>query len=118
MAANLTQASSGTFSIHGKGLKLTTREDAEPYVKALQEMGEEVNRIHLGGNTLGIEACQALASVIATKSNLQVSLCIGGCEWHAPGNYKITQHGQCLYIVQCVVTDRRLCRHLHWTTYL
>lgn len=71
-AANLTQASSGVFSIHGKGLKLTTREDAEPYVKALKEMGEEVNRIHLGGNTLGIEACKALAAVIATKNKLEV----------------------------------------------
>lgn len=74
MAANLTQASSGVFSIHGKGLKLTTRQDAEPYVKALEEMGDAVNRIHLGGNTLGIEACQALASVIATKPNLEVRL--------------------------------------------
>lgn len=70
--ANLTQASSGVFSIHGKGLKLTSAEDAEPYVKALHEMGQEVNRIHLGGNTLGIEACEALAKVIATKSNLEV----------------------------------------------
>ena len=72
-SANITQASSGVFSIHGKGLKLTSAEDAEPYVKALHEMGEQVSKIHLGGNTLGIEACESLAKVIATKSNLEVS---------------------------------------------
>lgn len=76
MAANLTQAHSGIFSIHGKGLKLTTAQDAEPYVKALEEMGQAVERIHLGGNTLGIEACEALAKVIATKTNLEVR------DWH------------------------------------
>jgi Ran GTPase-activating protein 1 len=75
--ANLTSSSNGVFSIHGKGLKLTSREDAEPYVVALREMGSEVREIHLGGNTLGVEACEALAEVIKTKSNLEVGMYLG-----------------------------------------
>lgn len=71
--ANLTSSSNGVFSIDGKGLKLTSREDAEPYVAALREMGPaSVREIHLGGNTLGIEACEALAEVIKTCSQLEV----------------------------------------------
>lgn len=70
--ANVTSSSNGVFSIHGKGLKLTSREDAEPYVAALREMGNDVREIHLGGNTLGVEACEALAEVIKTKSSLEV----------------------------------------------
>lgn len=71
--AQLTSSSDGVFSIHGKGLKLTSRQDAEPYVAALREMGDSVREIHLGGNTLGIEACEALAEVIKTKSQLEVA---------------------------------------------
>lgn len=90
MAANLTQASSGIFSIQGKGLKLTSRDDAQPYVQALQEMEEDVREIHFGGNTLGIEACQALAEVIASKTNLEVgSLDTQGCpEWQTLGRWQ------------------------------
>lgn len=77
MAANagnpsLTANSNGVFSIHGKGLKLTSRQDAEPYVAALREMEDQVREIHLGGNTLGVEACQAIAEVVKTKSKLEV----------------------------------------------
>jgi Ran GTPase-activating protein 1 len=72
MSAKITQAADGVFSIHGQGLKLTSREDAEPYVKALQEMGQNVKEVHFGGNTLGIEACEALAEVITTKHELEV----------------------------------------------
>lgn len=72
-AASLTKAADGVFSIHGKGLKLTTRDEVAPYCKALEEMGPEVTEIRLGGNTLGVEACQALAEVIQTKRQLKVS---------------------------------------------
>jgi Ran GTPase-activating protein 1 len=70
-SASITQADNGIFSIHGKGLKLTSKADIQPYVDILEQMGQDVKEIHLGGNTLGVEACQALASVIQTKKSLQ-----------------------------------------------
>lgn len=73
-SAQLTASSNGIFSIHGKGLKLDTASDAQPYVDALQAMGQDVKEIHFGGNTLGVEACKALAEVIKTKSSLEVSI--------------------------------------------
>ena len=79
-SAQLTASSNGIFSIHGKGLKLDTASDAQPYVEALQAMGQDVKEIHFGGNTLGVEACRALAEVIKTKSSLQVSMAT--CDRH------------------------------------
>ena len=76
MTAEISAMSSGpVFSIHGKGLKMTSRQDIEPYTKILEDMGQSVKEIHLGGNTIGVEACQALADVIKTKKSLEVSLC-------------------------------------------
>ena len=72
--ASMIKSSGGVFSIHGKGLKMTTRLDVAPYLKILEDMGEDVKEIHLGGNTLGVEACEALADIIKTKKNLQVSM--------------------------------------------
>jgi len=73
MTANMTQSNDGIFSIHGKGLKLNTRQDMQPYIDVLESMGEDVTEIHLGGNTLGVEACQAFAEVIKTKKALKVA---------------------------------------------
>ncbi|CAD6566284.1 MAG: hypothetical protein CYPHOPRED_000544 [Cyphobasidiales sp. Tagirdzhanova-0007] len=70
--ASMIKSSGGVFSIHGKGLKMTTRLDVAPYLKILEDMGEDVKEIHLGGNTLGVEACEALADIIKTKKNLQI----------------------------------------------
>jgi Ran GTPase-activating protein 1 len=59
-----------TYSLHGKGLKLNTRADIQPY---LHEIDPEVlEEIHLGGNTIGVEAAQALAEVIQKSSKLRV----------------------------------------------
>lgn len=72
-SAQLTSSSNGIFSMHGKGLKLDTASDAQPYVEALHAMGQDVKEIHFGGNTLGVEACKALAEVIKTKSSLEIA---------------------------------------------
>ena len=60
------------YSIHGKGLKLDTRADIEPYLREIQP--EVLEEIHLGGNTIGIEAAQALAEVLQKATNLRVRL--------------------------------------------
>lgn len=39
---------SKVYSIHGRGLKLDTKEDIEPYLKELQSLGH-VEEIHIGG---------------------------------------------------------------------
>jgi Ran GTPase-activating protein 1 len=62
---------SKVFSLEGKGLKLTTAEDIEPHLKALKDH-DQVEEVKLLGNTLGIEACEALAKVLETKKTLKV----------------------------------------------
>ena len=60
------------FSIHGQGLKLNTRADIEPHLKKLKEM-KDVEEVHFGGNTLGVEASEALAEVLVGLKSLKVS---------------------------------------------
>lgn len=66
-------STSTVFSLKGLGLKLDTAEQMQPHLDALQALGEGVTEIHLGGNTLGVPACEALAAVIPTLKNLKVS---------------------------------------------
>lgn len=60
---------SKVFSLHGKGLKLNSRADIEPYLKDVPITIEE---IHLGGNTIGVEAAEALAEFLAKTTHLKV----------------------------------------------
>ncbi|KAJ4990191.1 RAN GTPase activating protein 1 [Stagonosporopsis vannaccii] len=60
------------FSLEGKGLKLTSAEDIEPHIQALKE-NSDVEEVRFQGNTLGIEACEALAKVLETKKSLKVA---------------------------------------------
>ena len=62
---------SKVFSLEGQGLKLDSAADAEEHIKSLRELAD-VEEVRLGGNTLGVEACQALADVLRTKKTLQV----------------------------------------------
>lgn len=64
-------ASTHSFSLHGQGLKLNTRADIEPHLKALREL-KDVEEVHFGGNTLGVEASEALAEVLSTLKSLKV----------------------------------------------
>lgn len=66
--------SSRSFSIHGKGLKLETKEDIEPHLAAIRAVPGGVEEIHFGGNTLGVPACLALAETLKGINTLKVSL--------------------------------------------
>ncbi|CAO3630857.1 unnamed protein product [Cunninghamella echinulata] len=55
------------FSIEGKGLKLNTYDDVKDFVDTIVQM-DDLKEIKLVGNTIGVEAAQALAD--ALKSNL------------------------------------------------
>lgn len=57
------------FTLYGKGLKLDTRADMEPYLKDVPTTIEE---IHLGGNTIGIEAAQTIAEFLTKTTALKV----------------------------------------------
>lgn len=67
-----TATTSKSFSILGKGLKLETKADFEPYLKELREI-QDVEEIHLGGNTFGVQACLALAEVVKGLHTLKVN---------------------------------------------
>lgn len=60
------------YTIHGKGLKLDTRADVEPYLREIDT--DVLEEIHLGGNTIGVEAAQALAEVLQKATKLRVRL--------------------------------------------
>ncbi|CAK7223529.1 Ran GAP Rna1 [Sporothrix curviconia] len=62
-------ASTKVFSLEGKGLKLDTAADLEPHIAPLRAM-DDVEEVHLLGNTLGVGACQLLGEVLATKKTL------------------------------------------------
>ncbi|RMZ79406.1 hypothetical protein DV738_g3277, partial [Chaetothyriales sp. CBS 135597] len=59
-----------SFSLAGRGLKLDTKEDVEKHVQPLKE-SNTVKHIDLSGNTFGVEASAALASIISTKPTLE-----------------------------------------------
>ncbi|KAJ2698130.1 Ran GAP Rna1 [Coemansia sp. IMI 209128] len=60
------------YSLEGKGLKLTTAEDIEPYLEELRNV-ENLEELRLNGNTIGAEAAEALASVLKTKPTLKIA---------------------------------------------
>ncbi|KAG8879640.1 hypothetical protein FRB97_001551 [Tulasnella sp. 331] len=65
-------SSSKVFSIHGKGLKFNSKADFQPYLDELKAV-EGVEEIHLGGNTFGVEACEALAEALKGSKTLKVA---------------------------------------------
>jgi Ran GTPase-activating protein 1 len=65
--------SSKSFSILGKNIKAQSRADLEPYISELEKF-EDVEEVHFGGNSLGVEACQAIAEVLKTKKSLKVNI--------------------------------------------
>ncbi|KAH9948865.1 hypothetical protein B0H21DRAFT_805105 [Amylocystis lapponica] len=58
------------FTLDGKGLKLNTKTDIEPYLKDVPTTIEE---IHLGGNTIGVEAAQTLAEFLSKTTALKIA---------------------------------------------
>ncbi|SPO29010.1 probable ran GTPase activating protein 1 [Ustilago trichophora] len=63
---------SKVFSLVGQGLKLDTKADIQPHLDKLEQI-TDLEEIHLGGNTLGVEACQALADILKNKTTLKVA---------------------------------------------
>lgn len=63
------------FSIAGKGLKLNTAQDVQEFVETIEQM-PNLEVIELSGNTLGVEASQALAQALKTKTHLKVKFFI------------------------------------------
>lgn len=70
IAASL--AHSKIYTLPGKGLKLNSRDDFAPYAKDIEAI-EDLEEIHVGGHTLGVGACQALADALREKKSLKVS---------------------------------------------
>ncbi|KAI5809633.1 hypothetical protein DFH27DRAFT_153745 [Peziza echinospora] len=60
------------FSLEGRSLKLNTAADIAPYIEELKA-NSDVEEIRLNGNTLGIEACEALAKVLENRKSLKVA---------------------------------------------
>lgn len=59
------------FSIAGQKLKLDSASDVAEYVKQLNSVhGLEV--VNLSGNTLGLEACKAIAAALEPHQTLKV----------------------------------------------
>ena len=65
-------AMSTILSLHGKSLKLDTREDIAPYLADVDPAILE--EIHFGGNTIGVEASKALAEFLKKAVSLKVRL--------------------------------------------
>lgn len=65
-------SSNNIFSLSGQSLKLDTAEHIEPYLKSLIA-SDTVTDIQLDGNTLGVPACETLASVLKTKKTLKTA---------------------------------------------
>ncbi|KXT04705.1 hypothetical protein AC578_2071 [Pseudocercospora eumusae] len=58
------------FSIRGQALKLDTAADLEKHVGPLKD-NADVEEVHIEGNTIGVEASEALAKILETKQNLR-----------------------------------------------
>ena len=59
------------FSLRGQALKLDTAADIEKHIGPLKD--NDVEEVHLEGNTIGVEASEALAKVLETKRNLRLA---------------------------------------------
>ncbi|KAJ7134879.1 hypothetical protein C8R44DRAFT_838812 [Mycena epipterygia] len=59
------------LSLEGKGLKLNTRADIEPWLADIDPA--KIEEIHFGGNTLGVDASLALAEFLEKATNLKIA---------------------------------------------
>lgn len=67
----MASTSTKVFSLQGKSLKLDSRSDIEPHLRGVDPT--VVEEIHLGGNTIGVEAAKALAEFLEKSSVLKVA---------------------------------------------
>jgi Ran GTPase-activating protein 1 len=72
-------SASNILSLAGRGLKLHTSEDIEPWLKDVDPT--IIKEIHLGGNTIGVEAAKSLAQFLDKTTSLQVrKASVDNCE--------------------------------------
>ncbi|KAG6916319.1 hypothetical protein DXG01_007369 [Tephrocybe rancida] len=64
--------SSKVLSLNGRGLKLNTRADIEPLLAAVDPT--VIEEIHFGGNTIGVEASQALGEFLEKATVLKARI--------------------------------------------
>ncbi|KAJ1989167.1 Ran GAP Rna1 [Dimargaris cristalligena] len=72
MDSALTFVPENIYSLEGKGLKLTTPADIEPYLAEIKAI-PTLELLQLNGNTIGPEAARALADTLKTKNSLKVA---------------------------------------------
>ncbi|KAH0337051.1 ran GTPase activating protein 1, partial [Aureobasidium melanogenum] len=60
------------FSLEGRALKLDSAADMDKHIADLKA-NNDVEEVVFVGNTLGVEACEALAKVLETKKKLKVA---------------------------------------------
>ena len=58
------------LTLQGRGLKLDTRADIEPHLAGYDPT--VIEEVHFGGNTIGIEAAEALAEFLQKTEVLKV----------------------------------------------
>jgi len=95
-------SSTKVFSILGKNLKAETGQDLEPYLTELKDM-EDVEEVHFGGNSLGVDACKAIAETLKTKKQLKV-------RWKISVYIEYVTDDERFPLLDC-----RLCRRIHWS---
>lgn len=60
------------YSLVGQQLKLDDAAAVQPYLDQLRTL-PDVEEVRFGGNTLGVQACEAIAKELESKRNLRVS---------------------------------------------
>jgi hypothetical protein len=100
-------STSKIFSLEAKGLKLDTAADVEPHIRALRDM-KDVEEVRFLGNTLGVEACEAIAKVLEEKKSLKV------CPVVFLMRKKYTKEGDKTNLF--APQDRKPCRYIHRPT--
>lgn len=66
----MASTSTKVFSLQGKSLKLDSRSDIEPHLNNVDPT--VIEEIHLGGNTIGVEAAKTLAEFLEKTTILKV----------------------------------------------
>jgi Ran GTPase-activating protein 1 len=60
------------FSLKGQALKLNTAADLDKHIEPLKS-SNDVEEVHIEGNTIGVEASEALAKILETKKSLKIA---------------------------------------------
>jgi hypothetical protein len=71
LLASAQVAMAQTFSLEGRALKLDSAADMDKHIAELKA-NNDVEGVIFAGNTLGVEACKALAQVLESKKKLRV----------------------------------------------